>query len=49
MRHHGEVVRDEQVGHALFPLQVLQQIQNLRLHRDIQRADRFIADNQPRA
>ena len=26
MRHDGEVVRDEQVGHALFALQVLQQV-----------------------
>ena len=42
--HHREVVGDEQIAQIQLPLQRLQQIQNLRLHRNIQRAGRFVAD-----
>ena len=34
---HRKVVRNEQVGNAHFALQFVQQIQHLRLHRNIQR------------
>ena len=48
MRHkfdHGKVVRDEQVRHALLGLDLPQQIENLRLHRNIQCGSRLIADH----
>ena len=44
--HHAKVVRDEQVGHAQFLLQFLQQIENLRLYRNVQRRGRLIGHNQ---
>ena len=36
--HDGEVVRDEQVGQAELVLEVLQQVDDLRLDRDVERA-----------
>ena len=45
---HREVVADQQVGHAELLLQVLQQVQHLRLHRDVERADRLVGDDQAR-
>ena len=45
---HREVVRDEQVAQAARPLNVLEEIHNLRLHGNVERADRFIADEQAR-
>ena len=33
-----EVVRDEQVGEPAIALQILQQVDDLRLHRDVERA-----------
>ena len=44
----GEVVRDEEVGQAELLLQVLEEIDDLGLHADIERADRFIADDECR-
>ena len=44
--HDAEVMGDEQHGHAHFALQFLQQLQNLRLHRDVERGRRFIGDEQ---
>ena len=41
---HREVVRDEHIGEAEPRLQVLEQAQHLRLHRDVERRDRFVAD-----
>ena len=46
--HHAEVVGDEQIGEPEFALQVLQQVHDLRLHRDIQRRHRFVAHHEPR-
>src|SRR3989338_7554675 len=46
--HYRKVVGDEQVTQVQFLLQRLQQIQNLRLHGHIQRAGRFVADQQLR-
>ena len=46
MLHDREVVGDEQHREAEFLLQILQQVDDLRLHRDVERADRFVADDQ---
>ena len=43
---HGEIVRDEQVGEAELLLQILEQVEDLRLHRDVERRDRLVADQQ---
>jgi len=43
MSHHGEVVRDEDHGQSLLALQLREQVQDLRLHRDVQRRHRFVA------
>src|SRR6266853_1638354 len=40
----GELARDEDVAHVVLVLQVLQQIQDLRLDRDIERRYRLVAD-----
>ena len=42
----GEIVADEQQREAELPLQVLQQIDDLRLDRDVERRNRFVADDQ---
>ena len=42
----SEVVRDEQVGDAVFLLEVLEEVDDLGLDGDIERADGFIADDQ---
>jgi hypothetical protein len=44
--HHREIVRDEQIRHAPLLLQIAQQIDDLRLHRNVQRAHRLVADDQ---
>lgn len=38
--HHGEVMQDEQVGEAALALQFIEQLQDLRLHGDIERRRR---------
>ena len=53
--HHGnairdvpddrEIVRDEDVGQAEFLLQILHQVDHLRLNRHIERAHRFVGDD----
>ncbi len=43
-----QVVRDEDVGEAELLLQVLQQVQDLRLHGHVERGDRLVADDQLR-
>ena len=48
MLDHREVVRDEQVGQAELALQVAQQVDDLRLHRDVERRHRLVADDQAR-
>ena len=45
---HRQIVRDEQVGEAEFLLQVFQQVDDLRLDRDVERGDRLVADDQLR-
>lgn len=44
--HHGEIVRDEQIGQAEFVMQRLEQIENLRLYRDVEHRSRLVADDQ---
>ena len=46
--HHREVVGDEDVGEAEAALQVLQQVDDLRLDRDVERRDRLVADDEAR-
>ncbi len=44
----GQVVADQQVGDAESVLQVLQQVQHLRLHGDVQRTDRLVGHDELR-
>ena len=48
MRDHGEVVRDEQIGQAELAPQPRQQIDDLRLHRNVQRGHRLVAHHEVR-
>ena len=41
----AEIVRDEEVGQAELALQVAEQVEDLRLHRDVERRDRLVADD----
>ena len=45
MLHHRQVVGNKQICKAKLLLQVVQEIQNLGLNRDVQRRYRLIADN----
>ncbi len=45
--HHRNIVGDKKIGESKFALQHPQQVQYLRLHRDIERTGRLVADNQP--
>ena len=40
--HHREVVGDEEIGEPPLLLQVHEQVQDLRLHRDVERGDRLV-------
>ena len=44
-----EVVRDEEIGEAEPLLQVAHQVQHLRLHRDVERGRRLVADEEAAA
>ena len=46
--HHREVVADEQIGQPEIAPQIRQQVEDLRLHRDIERAGRLVADHDAR-
>ena len=46
--HHGEIVTDEEVGQTELRLEVRQQVQHLRLHRHVERRDRFVEDQDAR-
>ena len=48
LRHHAEVVGDEHDRHSPLPLQLAQQIQDLRLRGDVQRRRRLVGDQQAR-
>src|SRR3984893_17489840 len=45
MPDHGQIVADEKIGEAELVLQVAHQIEDLRLHRDIERGGRLVADD----
>ena len=44
--HHGEIVRDEQEGQPALGLEILEQVEDLGLDRDVERRDRLVADDQ---
>ncbi len=46
LAHDAEVVGDEQHRHAEPRLHVLEQLQDLRLHRDVERGGRLVGDQQ---
>ena len=46
--HHGEVVRDEEIGQAALALQCFQQIDDLPLDRHVERRHRLVADDELR-
>ena len=48
MLDHRKVVRDEQVGELQLVLEVHQQVDDLRLDRDVQRRNRLVPDDQVR-
>ena len=44
----GKIVRDEKIGEVELALQSAHQIQHLRLHRDVERRGRLVADQERR-
>ena len=44
----GKVVRDEKISQPKIVLQRLEQVENLRLHRHVERRSRLVADDQLR-
>jgi hypothetical protein len=46
--HHREVVRDQHQARPNSALQFLEQVDHLRLHGDVERRDRLVADDQLR-
>src|SRR6266545_4102321 len=44
---HREVVRDEEIGEVELPLEVLQEVEDLRLDRDVESRHGLVADDQP--
>ena len=46
--NHAEIVADEQIGESELGLEVLEQVDDLRLNRDVQRRDRFVAHDELR-
>jgi hypothetical protein len=47
--HDVEVVGDEDVGEPELALQVLEEVEDLRLDGDVERGDRLVADDELRA
>ena len=48
MAHNAKIMADQHKGQAQIAYQIAQQIDHLRLHRNIQGADGFIPDDQAR-
>ena len=46
MLNHAKIVADEQIGQPELPLERFQQIENLRLYRDVERGYRLVTDDQ---
>src|SRR5271168_262055 len=49
VRDDGEIMADQEEGHARLALEIAHEVERLRLHRDIKRRDRLVGDDQPRA
>src|SRR3546814_15231339 len=47
-RSYGEIVADEKVSEAQLALEPLHQVQDLRLHRDVERRGRLVANQELR-
>ena len=47
--HHRQVMGDDHIRQVEFFLQVLQQIEDLRLNRDVQGRDRLVGNDEPGA
>ena len=43
----GDVVGNEEIGEAELALQIAEQVDDLRLHRDVERRNRLVADDEP--
>src|SRR5207302_1392904 len=43
-----EIVGDEEIGKAAVALKILQEVDDLRLHRDVERGHGFVADDERR-
>ncbi len=48
MLHHAQIVTDEEIGQVEIAPQLHEQIQDLRLDRDVERCDRLVADEKAR-
>ena len=48
MSHDGEIVRDEQVGELELLLQLLEEVDDLRLDRDVERGHRLVRNDEVR-
>ena len=46
MAHHREIVGDEEVGQPEIGLQILEHVDDLRLHRNVEGRDRLVANHQ---
>jgi hypothetical protein len=46
--HDRQVVGDEQIGQLEAVLEVVEQVDDLRLHRHVERGDRLVQHDQPR-
>src|SRR5271168_3711943 len=46
MANDGEIVRDEQQAQPHLALQLIEQVEHLRLHGEIERAHRLVADDE---
>ena len=48
MAHNAEIVGDKHIRHSEFVLQILEQVDDLGLYRDVECRHRFIGDDEPR-
>src|SRR5260370_707860 len=46
--HYSEIVRDEEIGEAQFLLEIHEQVEHLRLHRDVEGRHRLVGDDKLR-
>ena len=48
MRDDGEIMADQEKGHASLALEIAHEVQRLRLHRNVERRHRLVRDDKPR-